>query len=202
VVSFTPRPPYPRERAPGTHCIGGLVDPRAGLDDMEKWKFLTLPGLELRPLGRPGLEKSNDIRNRIRNLPACSIVPRRKLVKFVFMLCTFCWCNCCNARRDASLCPWSADPGNKCAARWGYGLASASHPFCETGRNRAVRLFVWKVVMSGDTDMWVRGPLTEASSSSWPVPHMQRNRCTPSRVLTNINRPKWRASRDVHRVNT
>jgi hypothetical protein len=36
VVSFTPRPLYPRERAPGTHCIGGWVDPRAGLDDMEK----------------------------------------------------------------------------------------------------------------------------------------------------------------------
>jgi hypothetical protein len=29
------------------------VDPRAGLDDMEKWKFLTLPGLEPRPLSRP-----------------------------------------------------------------------------------------------------------------------------------------------------
>jgi hypothetical protein len=27
---------YPRERAPGTHCIGGWVDPRAVLDDMEK----------------------------------------------------------------------------------------------------------------------------------------------------------------------
>jgi hypothetical protein len=24
------------ERAPGTHLIGGWVDPRAGLDDMEK----------------------------------------------------------------------------------------------------------------------------------------------------------------------
>jgi hypothetical protein len=31
------------------------VDPRAGLDDLEKRKFLTLPGLELRPLGRPTL---------------------------------------------------------------------------------------------------------------------------------------------------
>jgi hypothetical protein len=29
------------------------VDPRAGLDDVEKRKFLTLPGLELRSLGRP-----------------------------------------------------------------------------------------------------------------------------------------------------
>jgi hypothetical protein len=26
----------PRERVPGTHWIGGWVDPRAGLDDMEK----------------------------------------------------------------------------------------------------------------------------------------------------------------------
>jgi hypothetical protein len=29
-----------RERSPGTHWIGGWVDSRAGLDDMEKWKFL------------------------------------------------------------------------------------------------------------------------------------------------------------------
>jgi hypothetical protein len=35
------------ERAPGTHWIGGWVDPRAGLDDVEKRKFVTLPGLEL-----------------------------------------------------------------------------------------------------------------------------------------------------------
>jgi hypothetical protein len=29
------------------------VDPRADLDDVEKRKFLTISGLELRPLGRP-----------------------------------------------------------------------------------------------------------------------------------------------------
>jgi hypothetical protein len=59
VVSFTPRPLYPRERAPGTHCIGGWVeDPRAGLDNMEKWKFLTKPGLEPRPLSRPARSQS------------------------------------------------------------------------------------------------------------------------------------------------
>jgi hypothetical protein len=34
---------------PGTHFIGGWVDPRAGLDDMEKWTFFTLPGLKLPP---------------------------------------------------------------------------------------------------------------------------------------------------------
>jgi len=33
VVSFTPQPLYPRERAPGTLWIGGWVDPRAVLDD-------------------------------------------------------------------------------------------------------------------------------------------------------------------------
>jgi hypothetical protein len=34
------------------------VGPRAGLDDMEKRKFLTLPGLELRPLGSPARSQS------------------------------------------------------------------------------------------------------------------------------------------------
>jgi hypothetical protein len=43
----------PGERAPRTHWIGGWVDPRAGLDDVEKRKLFILPGLELRPLGRP-----------------------------------------------------------------------------------------------------------------------------------------------------
>jgi hypothetical protein len=44
-VSFTP--------GTHTHCIGGgWVGPRAGLDDVEKRKFLTLQGLKLRPLGR------------------------------------------------------------------------------------------------------------------------------------------------------
>jgi hypothetical protein len=39
----------PEERVPGTHWIGGWVGPRAGLDDAEKRKFLTLTELELRP---------------------------------------------------------------------------------------------------------------------------------------------------------
>jgi hypothetical protein len=51
VVSFTLLTLYPRERAQGTHCIGGWVDPRAGLDDVKKRKVLILPGLELRLLG-------------------------------------------------------------------------------------------------------------------------------------------------------
>jgi hypothetical protein len=42
--SFTPG-----EIAPGTHWIRDWVDHRAGLDDVEKKKFLTLSGLELCP---------------------------------------------------------------------------------------------------------------------------------------------------------
>jgi hypothetical protein len=34
------------------------VDPRAGVDEVEKRKFLTLPGLEFRPLGRPARSPS------------------------------------------------------------------------------------------------------------------------------------------------
>jgi hypothetical protein len=35
----------PGERAPGTDWIGGWVGLKAGLGDVEKIKFLTLPGL-------------------------------------------------------------------------------------------------------------------------------------------------------------
>jgi hypothetical protein len=49
------------KRARGTHWTEGWVDPRAGLDDVEKRKFLTLPGLELRPLGRPARSLKTDM---------------------------------------------------------------------------------------------------------------------------------------------
>jgi hypothetical protein len=39
VVSFTPRPLYPMERALGAHWIGGWVDPRAVLDTVVKRKI-------------------------------------------------------------------------------------------------------------------------------------------------------------------
>jgi hypothetical protein len=48
----------PGERAPGTHWMGGLVGPSTVLDGVEKRKFLTLAGLELRPLGRPACSQS------------------------------------------------------------------------------------------------------------------------------------------------
>jgi hypothetical protein len=43
-------PPGKEPQVP--HWIGGWVDLRASLDDLEKRKLLTLPGLKLRPLGR------------------------------------------------------------------------------------------------------------------------------------------------------
>jgi hypothetical protein len=43
----------PEERTPGTHWIGGWVNPKAGPDDMQKWKFSTLPWREVRPSVRP-----------------------------------------------------------------------------------------------------------------------------------------------------
>jgi truncated hemoglobin YjbI len=53
--------PAPTALPPGKsprYTLHGWVCPRAGLDDMEKWKFLPLPGLELRPLGRPASSQS------------------------------------------------------------------------------------------------------------------------------------------------
>jgi hypothetical protein len=43
----------PGERAPSSVWIGDWVNARVGLDDMERKKFLILPGLELRSLGCP-----------------------------------------------------------------------------------------------------------------------------------------------------
>jgi hypothetical protein len=48
----------PEESGSGTYWIGGWVDHRVSLDDVEKRKFLTRPGLELRPLGRPVCSQS------------------------------------------------------------------------------------------------------------------------------------------------
>jgi hypothetical protein len=43
VVRVTPRPRFtPGERTPGTHCTGGCVGPRAGLDTEVRGKFLFL----------------------------------------------------------------------------------------------------------------------------------------------------------------
>jgi hypothetical protein len=45
---------YPRGKDPRTHCSGGWVGPRAGLDTEARGKILSpLPGIEPRSAGRP-----------------------------------------------------------------------------------------------------------------------------------------------------
>jgi hypothetical protein len=43
----------PGETAPRIHWKGDLVRPRVCLDDVDKRKFFSLPGLDLQPLSRP-----------------------------------------------------------------------------------------------------------------------------------------------------
>jgi hypothetical protein len=50
--------PLERESYHGAYWIGGWVGPRAGLDDMSRYKFLALPGLELRTVGQPACSQS------------------------------------------------------------------------------------------------------------------------------------------------
>jgi hypothetical protein len=59
----------PKKRAYRTYRIGGRVDRRAGLDDMEKRRLLTLTGLELRTIGQPARSQSL---YRLR-YPSCSV---------------------------------------------------------------------------------------------------------------------------------
>jgi hypothetical protein len=47
VVSFTPRPLYPRGTSPRYPLDRRLGDLTAGMDNVERRKFLTLPELEL-----------------------------------------------------------------------------------------------------------------------------------------------------------
>jgi hypothetical protein len=58
VVSFMPRPLYPRENRSLYHWIRGGVGPRTGLDDVKNREFLPLPGLELRLLCRSARSQS------------------------------------------------------------------------------------------------------------------------------------------------
>jgi hypothetical protein len=45
---------YPQGNGPSTHCTGGWVGPKAGLDtESTGKKFLPLPGIERRSPGRP-----------------------------------------------------------------------------------------------------------------------------------------------------
>ena len=46
VPNGTPRPLYPPDKRPGTHCVGGWVDPRTGLDGYGKLRphWDSIPG--------------------------------------------------------------------------------------------------------------------------------------------------------------
>jgi hypothetical protein len=46
------------KKVPGIHWIGGLVNSKADLGDVEKRKFLPLTGLEHRRLGHPSRSQS------------------------------------------------------------------------------------------------------------------------------------------------
>jgi hypothetical protein len=60
----------PGEKSPGTHWIGGWVNPRADLDDVEKITFLTLPGFDLDPsvvqLVASAVEEEDESKNKRR----------------------------------------------------------------------------------------------------------------------------------------
>jgi hypothetical protein len=58
VVSFTPRPLYPRGKSPRYPLDRRLGGPQGRSRRLEKRIFLTLPGLELRPHGRPARSQS------------------------------------------------------------------------------------------------------------------------------------------------
>jgi hypothetical protein len=77
----------PATLPPGTYWIVGWVNPRASLDDVVKRKFLTLPGLELRPLGRPARSQSL---HRLRYPGSYLGTKRKKIWDRVITLCFEC----------------------------------------------------------------------------------------------------------------
>jgi hypothetical protein len=58
MVSITPWPLYPLGKGPRYPLDRRLVGPQSRVDAVEKRTFLPVPGLELRPLGRPARSMS------------------------------------------------------------------------------------------------------------------------------------------------
>jgi hypothetical protein len=121
---------------------------RTGLDDMEKRKFLTLPGLELRPLGRPGRSQSLyrlrssiyiythifmsiwDTVNELRKIFKCSVRPvahavnEEPYIVVILPLVSLCGCPFRPARASG-LCDllW-AGPSGMSSELWMHSLIS------------------------------------------------------------------------------
>jgi hypothetical protein len=77
-------PPPP----PDIHWIGSWVDRRAGLDDVEKRKFLILPGFELRPLGlvEPVSSRYTEYAIQASHLPVLRETILQQITHFVLIL--------------------------------------------------------------------------------------------------------------------
>jgi hypothetical protein len=96
----------PWERAPSTHWIGGLVEPTAGLDDIEKRKLFTLPGLELRHLGRPARSPSLYRLRYVDFKPLVILITPDSAIMHQIISCSLCfgiaWSDCRVGKQYAS----------------------------------------------------------------------------------------------------
>jgi hypothetical protein len=84
VVSFTSLPIYPREKALGTHWMGAGWAPVSVWTTWRTEKFLTLPGLELRPLCSPACRTFSVHVHNIQFMPTKGITVR---LLMCFFLC-------------------------------------------------------------------------------------------------------------------
>jgi hypothetical protein len=120
---------YPRENNSGTHWIGGWVGPRAGLDDVEKRKFLSLSELELRPLGRPARSQSL---YRLWFKKEVVVVSHKNVLR-VEKWCT--WHDKCNSSLCALVLTQSEQKKKAFTSAMHILESLMSRTFCPSGRN-------------------------------------------------------------------
>jgi hypothetical protein len=93
VVSITPRPCFtPGERIPGTHCTGGWVGPRAGLDAEARGKILCLcresnPGRPVRSQTLYWLSYPGSCVNWVLELIMANLVPELIMANLFLLVC-------------------------------------------------------------------------------------------------------------------
>jgi hypothetical protein len=125
VVNSTPRPLYPRKR-PVTHCIGGWVGPRAGMDGCGK-SYPT----RIRSPDRPARSESL---YRLRII--LIVISRKNFLKRKSLLIQ----QCLGSRRRHFLLPvvklsLGLNRTPVCHSRGERGKAAAHGPFCEASRS-------------------------------------------------------------------